>query len=156
MTESPSPSGATSKADGTLAFTPAPSRARHDGWTARRQVDFIDALGTIGVVGAAASAVGMSAKSAYALRKRAGAEGFAAAWDAALGAGRAVALSIAIDRAINGVAIPIFYRGLQVGERRSYDTRLLIAALRTTSPAARAVPPDFDGLGSPHFGANGP
>ncbi|MGG9078526.1 hypothetical protein, partial [Escherichia coli] len=72
-----------------LALTPVPSGStRHDGWTPERQRAFLQQLARIGVVSAAAGAVGMSAKSAYALRKRAGAESFAAAWEAALGEGR--------------------------------------------------------------------
>ena len=121
-----------------LAFAPVPSAsARHDGWTPARQREFIDQLARIGVVAAAARAVGLSAKSAYALRKRAGAESFAAAWDAALAEGRDNATDTAIDRALNGVATPVFYRGRQIGERRRFNDRLLIAALRGPVPPPR-------------------
>lgn len=72
MIESPEP----------IPFTPVPlARTRRDGWTPARQRGFIDQLARIGLVGVAARAMGMSAKSAYALRKRVGAESFAAAWD---------------------------------------------------------------------------
>lgn len=55
-----------------IPFTPVPfARVRRDGWTQARQRAFIDQLARIGLVGVAARAVGMSAKSAYALRKRA-------------------------------------------------------------------------------------
>lgn len=77
----------------------------------------------------------MSAKSAYALRARAGAESFAAAWDEAIRDGRMNTDLAAIHRAIEGVMQPVFYRGRQVGERRVYNDRLLIAALRTHGPA---------------------
>jgi hypothetical protein len=121
-----------------FAFTPVPSASsRHDGWTPDRQRGFIDALMQIGVVNAAARSVGMSAKSAYALRKRAGEDsGFVRAWDVALREGRAQALDLAIERAIHGEAIPIFYRGRQVGRKVRHDNRLLIAALRALDPAA--------------------
>lgn len=124
-----------------LAFTPAPAGARHDGWLPQRQRDFIDQLARLGVVSAAAKAVGMSAKSAYALRNRAG-EGseFAAAWDAAVAAGRARALDTAIERALEGERVPVFYRGRQVGERIRYNDSLLIAALRAVDPRARETP----------------
>jgi len=112
-----------------LAFTPVPAK-RHDGWTESRQRDFIEQLACLGLVSAAARAAGMSPKSAYALRKRAGAESFAAAWDAAVGEGRARAVDIAIERALTGVAQPIFYRGRQIGERRHYNETLVIAALK--------------------------
>lgn len=116
--------------DEPIDFTPAPHAGRHDGWTPDRQRGFVEALARISVVAAAAKAVGKSAKSAYALRKRPGAEGFAAAWDLALGIGGDRARDLAVERATEGVVQPIFYRGRQVGERRVYDNRLLIAALR--------------------------
>lgn len=113
-------------------FTPVPSASlRHDGWTPERQRDFIAQLARIGMVSAAARAVGMSAKSAYALRKRTGAASFAAAWDRALDAGRALVLDLAIERALHGTPRPILYRGRHVGVRRMFAHRLLIAALRT-------------------------
>ncbi|MES2444381.1 MAG: hypothetical protein V4574_16260 [Pseudomonadota bacterium] len=126
-----------------LAFTPVPGASpRHDGFTPARQRDFIAQLARIGVVSAAARAVGMSAKSAYALRKRAG-EGssFAAAWDHAVAEGRARALDTAIARALHGEATPVFYRGRQVGSRVRYNDGLLIAAIRAIDPAARAAQP---------------
>jgi hypothetical protein len=118
-----------------FAFEPVPSASRrHDGWTAQRQRAFISALGEIGLVSAAAKAVGMSRKSAYALLARAGPEsGFALAWDKALAEGRHKASSAAIERAIHGVEVPYFYRGIQRGTRRVYNDGLLIAALRWVS-----------------------
>lgn len=114
-----------------LAFSPVfLIRARHDGWTIARQHKFIACLATIGLVSAAARSVGMSAKSAYALRKRAGAESFAAAWDRALSLGQQVADAEAVERAVHGVKQPIFYKGKQVGVKTVYNDRLLIAALR--------------------------
>ena len=68
------------------AFYPVPVRTRRDGWTVERQADFLGLLAECGSVIGACEAVGMSRKSAYALRARPGAESFAAAWDAALGA----------------------------------------------------------------------
>jgi len=123
--------------DDPLIFAPVPGRARHDGWTPDRQRAFIHALGRSGLVGAAARAVGMSAKSAYRLRDRPGADGFRAAWDAALDQGRAMACSTAIERAMEGEIVPVFYRGVQVGERRRYDNRLLMTAMRQYRPDPR-------------------
>ena len=120
-----------------LAFTPAPTNGRHDGWTPERQRAFIDQLARIGVVTAAARAVGMSAKSAYLLRRRADAADFAAAWDAAQAEGRRHALSLAIERALHGTATPVFYRGRRIGERRTYHNRLLITAIQAIDPAER-------------------
>lgn len=67
------------------AFHPVPVGKRHDGWTPARQVVFIGMLYETRSVVAAAQAVGMGRESAYRLRKRPGAAGFAAAWDAAMG-----------------------------------------------------------------------
>jgi hypothetical protein len=114
-----------------IPFDPVPSAStRHDGWTAQRQRDFIAALGRCGLVAAAARAVGKTPKSAYRLRARTGADSFCAAWDAAVDQGHALACDTAITRALDGEPVPIMRRGRQVGERRRYDNRLLLTALR--------------------------
>jgi hypothetical protein len=120
-------------------FTPVPVRARHDGWTPDRQRKFIHALAVMGVVARAAKAVGVSATAAYKLRDRADAAEFAAAWDLALTMGRDRAFEVAIDRATNGITVPRFYRGRQVGTRHRYDYRLALAAINqpSTPPARR-------------------
>jgi hypothetical protein len=66
------------------AFHPVPVGKRKDGWTPDRQGRFIGMLAQTGSVLAAARALGMGRESAYRLRRRPGAAGFAAAWDAAL------------------------------------------------------------------------
>ena len=125
-----------------LAFEPVPSASnRHDGWTPERQRGFIHALSKIGVVSFAASCVGMSRKSAYALRDRAGQEsGFAHAWREAQARGRATAWFETVRRAIEGVEEPYFYRGIQRGTRRVYNDRLLIAAFRAVERATGHEP----------------
>lgn len=121
--------------DEPIPFTPAPLvRSRHDGWSPERQRRFIDLLSQIGLVAVCARAVGMSPKSAYALRKRPGAEDFARAWDQAVGLGRFEAEVQAIRRAMEGEPRPIFYKGRQVGERTVYNDKLLIAVLRAKHP----------------------
>ena len=67
-----------------LGFTPVPLKSRHDGWSPDLQMRFIVALARGAAVGEAARSVGKNRQTAYALRKRPGAESFAAAWDAAL------------------------------------------------------------------------
>lgn len=116
-----------------LSFTPVPRQsARHDGWSAECQQAFIAALSEYGIVRAAAEKVGKGHASAYRLRSAEGAESFAAAWDAALNIGMSQLQDVAMDRAINGVAIPQFHKGEQVGETRWYDNRLLMFMLRQT------------------------
>ena len=73
------------------AFVPVPTRARRDGWTWARQVQFIGALAETGSVAQAAALVGMSRESTWRLRVRELADSFAAAWDVAkaIGSGQA-------------------------------------------------------------------
>ena len=59
-----------------------PPRARRDGWTNSRRVTFFVTLAATGSVTFAASSVGMSRKSAYALRKRDAT--FASLWQRAI------------------------------------------------------------------------
>lgn len=65
-------------------MSPTPQRFRHDGWTPRRQLAFLDTLARTRSVTRAAAAAGMSRESAYRLRRRPSAALFAAAWDRAL------------------------------------------------------------------------
>lgn len=58
-------------------FDPAPTRKQHAGWTAERQRRFIEMLSLTGSVGQAAASAGVSSRSAYRLRNKAGAESFA-------------------------------------------------------------------------------
>jgi hypothetical protein len=68
-----------------LAFAPVPRKfPRHDGWTPERQRLFIAGLVATGHPATAAQALGLTLRGAYSLRKEAGAEEFAAAWDEAL------------------------------------------------------------------------
>jgi hypothetical protein len=67
-----------------VLFTPVPLRARCDGWSPALQLRFVRLLAEGMKPGAAAEAVGKNRQNAYALRKRPGAESFAAAWDAAI------------------------------------------------------------------------
>lgn len=119
-----------SKSDPAPRFTPVPRRSKA-GWTPAKQRAFIAALGSHGCISAAAASVGMSKAGAYALRGAAGGEGFAAAWDAALDRGIGALRAIAFERAIDGVAVPVFHRGEQVGERRWFDNRLLASLIRS-------------------------
>lgn len=125
-----------------LAFTPVPSTTkRYDGWDARRQRDFIAALAVMGVVGRAARAVGMSRQSAYNLRERPGAESFAAAWDIALSLSYDRVFALAMDRAINGITVPRYYKGRQIGTIHRPDLRLAMAILAERPTAPAKTPP---------------
>ena len=58
-----------------------PEQCRRDGWTAERQLRFLDALSRTRSVTRAAKVAGMSRESAYRFRARRDGALFAAAWD---------------------------------------------------------------------------
>ncbi len=115
-------------------FEPAHPRPRFDGWTPNRQVAFIEALAASACVTEACRAVGMSERSAYALRARADAISFRNAWEAALEYAIRRLSDAVLSRAINGVAVPVFFRGEQIGEKRYFDERLAMFLLRCRDP----------------------
>ncbi|HEV2080433.1 MAG TPA: hypothetical protein VGR19_11135, partial [Allosphingosinicella sp.] len=128
----PSGSGASPSAPGSAdsavpSFLPVPVRARHDGWTPERQRGFIEVLADTLCPVAAARAVGMTAQGAYALRRRADAGGFAAAWSAAMrSAIRHRLATLAIDKAVNGTIVRRYYHGELVSEERVHSEKLLL------------------------------
>jgi hypothetical protein len=125
-------------------FTPAPTRKRHAGWTAERQRKFIERLALTGSMGQACAAAGVASSSAYRLRNKAGADGFAAAWDAALKLAATRGAAIAWDRALNGRVERFYKDGALVMERRLPSDHLLtwllsrLDPLTFGSPAAKA------------------
>ena len=66
-------------------------------------------------------------------------------WAAALTVGLDRLRDIAFERAIDGVPVPVFYKGEQCGEKRWYNDRLLMFILRHHLPAKygalAALPP---------------
>ncbi|KZX53621.1 hypothetical protein A3711_01300 [Erythrobacter sp. HI00D59] len=142
-------------------FHAVPLRNRTDGWTPVRQAEFIG-LATTRSVAAAARGVSMARETAYRLRARLGAQGFAAAWDVALAsvqseAGRArldaaLEAASAAKRADRKVTIPelewrvasglwqvMLRGGRYVGVVRKPDETALLALLsRTRAAAGRA------------------
>lgn len=113
------------------AFTPwRAKRERSGGWSPATQRAFIHELTRIGSVEAAAKAVGKSSRSAYDLRDKAGAESFAAAWEAAKFAGQTQAAQIAIERALYGEMMPTFRNGQFTGYKVIHNDRMLMAAIR--------------------------
>ena len=116
-------------------WVPVLRKRRKDGWTPERQRAFIGALADCGVVVEAARSVGMSDRAAYTLRRAPGAEGFAAAWDAALAAASRRLIDIAFDRAINGVDdVIIDKEGNHIYTKRKYNDRLLMFLIRAHAP----------------------
>ncbi len=115
------------------AFFPVPLRGRTDGWTPKRQADFLGALAETRCVTLAARRVRMARETAYRLRRRRGGESFAAAWDAALGRGggtsRKVTDGQSAGRAFEGLLKPHFWHGKHVGNQQKADNGALLAHL---------------------------
>lgn len=76
-------------------FHAVPLRHRADGWTPVRQAEFIGHLAAT-----RARNVAMARETAYRLRARLGAQGFAAAWDVALASVRSEAGRARLDAAL--------------------------------------------------------
>jgi hypothetical protein len=125
-------------------FDPAPTRKRHAGWTAERQRKFIEHLALTGQVGEACAIAGVASSSAYRLRNKAGADGFARAWDAALVLATTRGTAIAWDRGLNGRVERFYKDGELVMERRIPSDYMLtwllsrLDPLTFGSPAAKA------------------
>lgn len=102
-----------------IGFAPVPLRARRDGWTAKKQYFFILGLARGFTPAKAAALLGMTRKSAYALRRKPGGEGFAAAWDAAVARARARRIEARaaslVQRGLHGEWAPRLYAGQLVG-----------------------------------------
>lgn len=107
---------------------------RHDGWTRNKQAAFLRELAATHSVSAAARSVRMSRQSAYALRARLKDEPFDRAWTAALICRMDALAEAAMDRALNGVEVPHFYKGELIGTSRKFDERLTVALLAMRSP----------------------
>ncbi|MFB0612205.1 hypothetical protein [Aurantiacibacter poecillastricola] len=127
------------------AFHPVPVTPRRDGWTPERQAAFIGYLAQTRCVTTAAGMVGKDKTSAYRLRKRAGAEGFAAAWDVALGRGKQnVTLASAKSTGLSagyrfrtGLAQVVMYRGKYRATNWKTDDNALLQLVAQLSRAER-------------------
>lgn len=136
----PEPSDALSDAPSDLG--PA---TRHDGWSLARQVRFLRALSATHSVTEAAKSVGMSRQSAYRLRSRLKGKAFDLAWEVAFHHSYDVLAHAALERALNGVEVPVYFQGEKVDSYRRYDERLTVALLGR-----------FTLGGNPAFGRLGP
>lgn len=119
------------------APAPAPNSSR---WTPAKMADFLRQLSATHSVSEAARSVGMSRQSAYRLRSRLKGSDFDLAWDVAFQHGYDNLAHAALERALNGVEMPVFFKGEQVGSYRRYDERLTVALLNTLRTRRRNVP----------------
>jgi hypothetical protein len=106
-----------------------PRAQRVDGWTPERIRRFLTVLAEWGVVSIAARAVGMSRKSAYALRRLPKADAFAAAWEAAIRLAHERRIDRRPSRVLHFTATPIIRNGKVWGMRYRRDNRAAMAAL---------------------------
>ena len=104
----------------------------HDqrGWTRARQAGFLRALSATHSIKEAARSVGMSRQSAYRLRSRLKGQAFDLAWEVAFHHSYDVLAHAALERALNGTEVPVFFQGEQVGSYRRFDERLTVALLQ--------------------------
>ena len=122
-----------------------PKPARHDSWPLDTQAAFLRALSATHSVSEAARSVGKSRQSAYRLRSRLKGQPFDLAWEVAFHHSYDVLAHAALERALNGVEVPIFFQGEQVGSYRRFDERLTVALLQR-----------FTAGGNPLFGRLAP
>ena len=116
-------------------WVPVRRRPRVDGWTIERQRAFIGHLADSGSVLTAARLVGMSASSAYALRRLPGSEGFARAWDSAIRQAAHAVVDAAFERAINGSDEPVYGKdGRVIGRRHRQSDGLMMFIMRKHFP----------------------
>ncbi len=107
-------------------------------WTVPKMMRFIDTLANTGSVSVAAKCAGMSRQSAYGLRNKLIDQPFDLAWQAAMEFGFQQLAHEALDRALNGTLIPVYYQGEKVDERRVFNERATLNLL----------------LAAPHIGRN--
>lgn len=122
-----------------------PATTRHDGWSPDVQAAFLRALSATHSVSEAARSVGRTRQSAYRLRSRLKGKPFDLAWEVAFRHSYDVLAHTALDRALNGVEVPVYYKGEMVGSWRRFDERLTVALLGRYTLG-----------GNPTFGRNGP
>ena len=120
--------------DALLGFAPYLHPApRRNSITPAKQRGFIATLAATGIVTQAARSIGVSLEALYKLRRLAGAEGFAAAWEAALDHGVARLEDCALALALEGEELPIVSGGQMLGTYRKHNfgfIRFLLAQRR--------------------------
>ncbi len=116
-------------------FTPvARATKRWNGITDQKQRAFIANLAGSGCVKMAADSIGTSTSAMYQLRKRPGAESFAAAWDKAVEAGARRVLDLLMAHAIHGTPETLLKDGEVILERRKFNTRAMMWIVQQRFP----------------------
>lgn len=137
--------------DPLLGFAPVPhKRPRRNSITPDLQRKFIAHLAATGIVAEAARHIGKSVEAIYKLRQRPGAQGFCAAWEAAVDRGVARLESGALARAIEGEERMVVSMGKVVGTERRHNEALVMFFLKNRLPARYAPNKDI-GPGHPVY-----
>jgi hypothetical protein len=123
--------------DGYAGSSQHEPRARHNGWNRDKMARFIEFLAETGSVSQAADMVGMSRQAAYMLRSRMIGQPFDVAWEGALEFGIQQLAHQLLDRSLNGVPMPVFYKGEIVGERRVFNERVSLMIIQNMDKFGR-------------------
>ena len=107
--------------------------------TRDQRMRFLEKLADTRNVTIAAQAAGIARRAALSLRTRDA--GFAAAWQDAEAAASDLLEHEARERAMKGLAEPVYYHGKKVGEVRRYSEALLLMFLRAERPEKFADKP---------------
>jgi len=140
----PLPATAPANAPATGGASPNTSLTRvpnHREWTREKQAEFLRQLAATHCVSTAARSVGMARQSAYRLRNRLQGEPFDIAWACAFRRQYDALAEAALDRAMNGVEVPHYYKGELVGTHRVFNETLTVAML-ALKPRLTPIPPD--------------
>jgi hypothetical protein len=121
-------------ADPLADYRPVGLAPRRDGWTAERQRLFLQTLAETGCISAACDEVDMTPRSAYRLRAHPNGALFARAWDAALLIATGRLMTLAFERAINGIPKSIWRDDKLVSETRQPSERLMMFLLTHLMP----------------------
>ena len=122
--------GSSAHAPADVAPDTPPRTGNGPRWTPAKMAAFLRALASTHSVSAAAESVGMSRMAAYRLRARTRGKAFDIAWDSAFHQSYANLPYAALDRALNGVEVPVYYKGEKIDSYRRFDERLTVALLR--------------------------
>ena len=137
--------------DPLLQFAPYIHKApRRNSITPDRQRAFISALAATGIVTQAAREIGASLEALYMLRRKAGAEGFAEAWDKAVDLGVARLEDCALQLAIEGEETPIVSGGQMLGTWRKHNFGFIQFLLRQRRGERYAPRPNYAELRPGH------
>lgn len=121
----------------TTSAAPANPTAHGNRWSRDKMQRFIEMLAETGSVREAARAVGMSRQSAYRIRARLLGQPFDLAWEAAFEFGLQQIAHEALDRALNGTVVPVYYMGERIDERRVFNERGALALMLNAEKIGR-------------------